>query len=262
MVAHADNQASSITGQAEELAAPPITVSAPPSDDSEKRHDDSLYTWSTTLSVAGLASALWVMLGALSSAFTWAYPGWVPLLLALALVIVSDVAQQAAKRVAATQPLLPRALLWFLNSCLVYTTALGGAHAVQPISPAEKVLAKVDIAAHQVDVAGTSGPAISSPDDPRPAPPSSASTPKTATKPQTAPSTASTPNPDSKPRTRTAPSLKPSSKPEDKLNADSSPAIQVGPRARASVPISALQDAVRSKPQPGFNRLADSALLR
>ena len=248
MVAHADNQPSSMTGLPSEPAASANAVSAPPAPDSAKAHSDSLYTWSTTLSVAGLASMLWVTLGTVSSAFAWVYPGWVALLFAVVLVVVSDIAQHAAKRSEASQPLLPRMLLWFVNSCLVYTTALGGTLAVQPVLPAEKAAEKVDIAASQAirEQVDSTGKVISQAQAPAAAsptitPPPSASRPEGQQQQQQA-----------LPRT----SAKPPSTP-----AADAPETQIVIRPRQTVPLSAVRDAVRPKLQPGFNRFADSNLL-
>lgn len=100
---------------------------------------DKFYTWSSTLTVAGMASMLWVVLGTLSSAFSWRYPGWFPLLLALVLVVTGDLVQQSsAKGKREKGPgWLARSPLWMVNACLVYTTTLGGAHAVLPSTQAQ-----------------------------------------------------------------------------------------------------------------------------
>lgn len=102
---------------------------------------DKFYSWSSTLTVAGMASMLWVVLGTVSSAFSWRYPGWFPLVLAFVFVIVGDLSQRASETPAThgVRGVLARVPLWLVNSCLVYTTALGGAHAVQP-KPDDKLI--------------------------------------------------------------------------------------------------------------------------
>ena len=78
----------------------------------------NFYTWGSFLSLSVAAGAVWTVAGALSHAFEWEYPRYFPPLLALLFSIAGDFA------VKSRDPYPKRMLLWVLNGCLIYTTAL------------------------------------------------------------------------------------------------------------------------------------------
>jgi hypothetical protein len=67
-----------------------------------------------------IAGAVWTVAGALSHAFQWEYPRYFPFALALIFAVIGDF---VAKN---KDALVKRSILWFLNGCLIYTTAVGG----------------------------------------------------------------------------------------------------------------------------------------
>jgi len=82
----------------------------------------NFYTWGSFLSLSVSAGAIWTVLGALSHAFDWAYPKYVPFILAVIFSVFGDL---AAKNDSSWISRLP---LWFLNGCLIYVTAVGGTY--------------------------------------------------------------------------------------------------------------------------------------
>lgn len=196
---------------------------------------DKFYTWGSTLTVAGMASMLWVVLGTVSSAFSWRYPGWFPLLLAFVFVIVGDFAQRtAAQAEPAASQLFARVPLWAVNACLVYTTTLGGAHAVQE-PPQKQVEERVEQAVEQAQSAAPAASPTVTPPVPSPAP--------DAPKPQ--PDLHAVPRP--KPRIAITPRITTSA---------------ARPEATATaVDATTLKQALRVPARTGFNRIVDTALV-
>jgi hypothetical protein len=93
------------------------------------------FTWHALSGVSGASMAVTMVCGTLSAAFDWQYPKWVPLALALLVVVVADVSIRRSRRAAEFKN--PRQwLLWVLNACLVFITAVGGTRLVTP-APAE-----------------------------------------------------------------------------------------------------------------------------
>jgi len=87
------------------------------------------FTWGTLAGIGGASAAVTTVSGALSAAFNWQYPGWVPLALALLIVIVADFSVRRTERAKSLKN--PQSwLLWLLNACLVFMTAVGGSRLI------------------------------------------------------------------------------------------------------------------------------------
>jgi hypothetical protein len=69
--------------------------------------------------------------GALAQAFEWQYPSWFPLLVAVLIVVLVDIAVQTRTRKRGWFT-VDRPVLWLLNSCLVFVTAVGGTRLMTP----------------------------------------------------------------------------------------------------------------------------------
>src|SRR5258706_16376167 len=90
----------------------------------------NFYTWGSFLSLSVAAGAIWTVAGTFSYAFAWSYPRYFPLLLAPLFSVMGDIAANTRPQ---KNPLRMRAPLWFLNACLIYTTAIGGAELAKGI---------------------------------------------------------------------------------------------------------------------------------
>lgn len=218
---------------------------------------DKFYSWSSTLTVAGMASMLWVVLGTVSSAFSWRYPGWFPLVLAFVFVLVGDLTQRASEAAStnSARSVLVRAPLWVVNSCLVYTTALGGAHAVQP-EPEDKLIVNAAPSGGASKEVAPIAPSASPNVPVAPAPESATNAATSETEPRAA-----------------QPSNKVVIKPIQNLALAGRPAIsitrpRIGLPGRDDLPATTttLPATLELKRQPaartGFKRLGDSALLQ
>lgn len=90
----------------------------------------NFYTWGSFLSLSVAAGAVWTVAGTLSYAFTWSYPRYFPLILAAVFSVMGDFAANTGPN---KKPLRVRVPLWFLNACLIFTTAIGGSELAKGI---------------------------------------------------------------------------------------------------------------------------------
>jgi hypothetical protein len=107
-----------------EASGAPI-VSEPQSERSAQTATD-LFSWGALAGLTGASTAVTVITGTLSAAFSWKYPTWVPFGVAFVIVASADVTLMRDRRAARMNRIRP--VLWLLNTCLVFTTAVGGAH--------------------------------------------------------------------------------------------------------------------------------------
>jgi hypothetical protein len=89
-----------------------------------------MFTLKSVGTLAGASTGLYLVLGTISSAFGWAYPRWFPLLTAFVLILLFDFVSSAKWRKPALRDVLGRLLVIVLNSCLVFTSSMGGATAL------------------------------------------------------------------------------------------------------------------------------------
>jgi len=99
------------------------------------------FTWGTLAGIGGASAAVTTISGTLSAAFNWQYPGWVPLALALLIVIVADFSVRRTERAKSLKN--PQSwLLWLLNACLVFMTAVGGSRLITANEPQTAAVAQ------------------------------------------------------------------------------------------------------------------------
>jgi hypothetical protein len=113
------------------------------------------FTWSALGGISGAAMAVTVVSGTLSTAFDWQYPRWLPLLIALVVVVLADVAP-SRERLSAVFRNPFRPVLWGLNACIAFMTAVGGTHLV---TGSQANTSETQAAAASVASAATSEPA-------------------------------------------------------------------------------------------------------
>lgn len=89
------------------------------------------FTWGGLAGVGGASVAVTTITGSLSAAFQWAYPTWLPFVLSLSLVVLADLSVKHPSREHGRRGLV-RPVLWLLNGCLVFTTAVGGSRLIVP----------------------------------------------------------------------------------------------------------------------------------
>ena len=92
------------------------------------------FTWGALAGVGGASAAVTTISGTLAAAFDWQYPKWLPLLLALVIVVVADFSVRRKDRAQALKNPLSW-LLWTMNACLVFMTAVGGTRLVAGSEP-------------------------------------------------------------------------------------------------------------------------------
>lgn len=108
------------------------------------------FTWGTLAGIGGASAAVTTVSGALSAAFNWQYPGWVPLALALLIVIVADFSVRRTERAKSLKN--PQSwLLWLLNACLVFMTAVGGSRLIVANEPQTAAVAQESSASTPVN---------------------------------------------------------------------------------------------------------------
>jgi hypothetical protein len=91
-----------------------------------------MFTLKSVSTLAGASTGLYVVLGTISAAFGWAYPRWFPLLGAFVLVFLLDFLSSPQWRRPAARAVVGRLLVVLLNSCLIFTSSMGGATALSP----------------------------------------------------------------------------------------------------------------------------------
>jgi hypothetical protein len=173
------------------------------------------FTLQSIGSLAGASTGLYMVVGTISKATDWKFPAWFPLLVAVVLVICIDLAGTNLWQGAKPREIPARILVLALNSCLVYSSAVGGALALTSAQPEAPPIA----ATSSTTVPPAAAPAT---------PPST--TPTTAT-----PSTTPT----------TPPTKAPTLMPETGPSAGEPPAFHRLPRAERRPGFSRLIDALQ-----------------
>ena len=111
------------------VASPPAPPIAPPEPPRQ------FFTLQSIGSLAGASTGLYIVVGTISKATDWKFPAWFPLLMAVALVVCIDLAGTNLWQGARAREIPARVLVLALNSCLVYSSAVGGAVALTNDQP-------------------------------------------------------------------------------------------------------------------------------
>jgi len=86
----------------------------------------SFYTYSSFATLASATAIVTTVVTAVSGAFSWEYPGWFPLAVAVVVSFIGDLAVHKSS-VFELKAYLVRLPVWALNGCLIYTMAVGSA---------------------------------------------------------------------------------------------------------------------------------------